>query len=429
VTGPARAEVPIYSVGDLVGGLRALLEERVGRIWVMGEVSNLRRPGSGHLYFTLKDDAGQIRAALFRGTARRLLFEPEDGLEVLVYADVTVYEARGELQLVVRELEPRGEGALQLAFEQLRRRLEAEGLFDADRKRPVPAAPRRVGVVASATSAALRDVLQVTGRRAPGLPILVSPSPVQGAGAEREIAAALERVANQPDVDVVLLVRGGGSLEDLQSFNAEVVARAIAACPVPVVVGVGHEVDVTIADLCADLRAPTPSAAAELVAPDRSHLRVSLQRDWARLRRAAQAGSARRGDRLARAGDAIGMLAPAQRIVGWRARLAGLARAVVRAGEAPLAQRAHLEALGRSLAIGARGSLQQGRARLAEGAASLEALSPLAVLSRGYALVRRQRDGEIVRTAAQLSPGERVDVRVAEAELEAVVSSTRPLAS
>ena len=197
----------------------------------------------------------------------------------------------------------------------------------------------------------------------------------------------------------------------------------------PVVVGVGHEVDVTIADLCADLRAPTPSAAAELVAPDHAHLRQSLQRDWARLRRAAQAEAVRRGDRLARAGDAISMLAPAQRIAGWRARLAGLARAVLRAGEVPLAQRAQLEALGRSLALGARGSLQQGRARLGEAAASLEALSPLAVLSRGYALVRRQRDGEIVRTAAQLAPGERVDVRVAEAELEAIVLSARPLKS
>jgi len=412
-----------------VGGLRALVEERVGRIWVVGEVSNLRRPGSGHIYFTLKDAEGQIRAALFRGTARRLAFEPEDGLEVLVYADVSIYEARGELQLVVRQLEPRGEGALRLAFEQLRRRLEAEGLFDAERKRRLPAMPRRLGVVASPTSAALRDVLEVTGRRCPGLPILISPAPVQGAGAEREIAAALARVAGEPDVDVVLLVRGGGSLEDLQSFNTELVARAIAASPVPVVAGIGHEVDVSIADLAADLRAPTPSAAAELVAPDRGHLRRSLEKDWARLRAAMQSRLARGADRFGRTGDALGLLAPALRIAAWRTRLDGLVRTLLLAGAAPLARRESLEALGRELASATRARLLEAGAALAEAAARLEALSPLAVLSRGYALVRRERDGEIVRTAAQLSAGERVDVRVAEAEIAAVVSAIRPLKS
>ena len=412
-----------------MGGLRALVEERVGRIWVVGEVSNLRRPGSGHIYFTLKDAEGQIRAALFRGTARRLAFEPEDGLEVLVYADVSIYEARGELQLVVRQLEPRGEGALRLAFEQLRRRLEAEGLFDAERKRRLPAMPRRLGVVASPTSAALRDVLEVTGRRCPGLPILISPAPVQGAGAEREIAAALARVAGEPDVDVVLLVRGGGSLEDLQSFNTELVARAIAASPVPVVAGIGHEVDVSIADLAADLRAPTPSAAAELVAPDRGHLRRSLEKDWARLRAAMQSRLARGADRFGRTGDALGLLAPALRIAAWRTRLDGLVRTLLLAGAAPLARRESLEALGRELASATRARLLEAGAALAKAAARLEALSPLAVLSRGYALVRRERDGEIVRTAAQLSAGERVDVRVAEAEIAAVVSAIRPLKS
>lgn len=412
-----------------MGGLRALVEERVGRIWVVGEVSNLRRPGSGHIYFTLKDAEGQIRAALFRGTARRLAFEPEDGLEVLVYADVSIYEARGELQLVVRQLEPRGEGALRLAFEQLRRRLEAEGLFDAERKRRLPAMPRRLGVVASPTSAALRDVLEVTGRRCPGLPILISPAPVQGAGAEREIAAALARVAGEPDVDVVLLVRGGGSLEDLQSFNTELVARAIAASPVPVVAGIGHEVDVSIADLAADLRAPTPSAAAELVAPDRGHLRRSLEKDWARLRAAMQSRLARGADRFGRTGDALGLLAPALRIAAWRTRLDGLVRTLLLAGAAPLARRESLEALGRELASATRARLLEAGAALAKAAARLEALSPLAVLSRGYALVRRERDGEIVRTAAQLSAGERVDVRVAEAEIAAVVSAVRPLKS
>ncbi|MDJ0848075.1 MAG: exodeoxyribonuclease VII large subunit [Myxococcota bacterium] len=445
----ARAEVPVYKVGDLMAGLRHLLEERVGRLWVVGEVSNLRRPGSGHVYFTLKDDVGQIRAALFRNTARRLPFEPEDGLEVLVYAEVTVYEPRGDLQLIVRHLEPRGEGALQLAFEQLRRRLEAEGLFDEARKRALPAVPRRLAVVASPTSAALRDVLQVTGRRCPGLPLLISPTRVQGPGAEREVAEALALAARAEQVDAVLLVRGGGSLEDLQAFNTEVVARAIVACPVPVVAGVGHEIDVTIADLAADLRAATPSAAAELAAPDGTHLRRVLQRDWQRLGRAASAQLVRREARLSRAREAVAMLAPATRLAGWRsrldalvralerapatrlgsarARLEALGRALQRAAEARLSERPRVEALGRSLVAAGRGRVAGDRARLGEAAARLEALSPLAVLSRGYALVRRARDGAIVRRPDQVEVGERLAVRVAEADLEAVVEASRPL--
>ena len=231
-----------------------------------------------------------MRAALFRSAARRLAFEPENGLEVIVYADVTVYEARGDLQLVVRELEPRGAGALQLAFEQLRRRLEAEGLFDAARKRALPRLPACLGVVASPTSAALRDVLQIAARRFPAARILISPTRVQGEGAELEIAAALDALAAQAGIDVVLLVRGGGSLEDLRAFNSEAVARAIVRSRAPVVTGVGHEVDVTIADLAADLRAPTPSAAAELALPDRAALV-----DAARARLPARAPGARRG--------------------------------------------------------------------------------------------------------------------------------------
>jgi exodeoxyribonuclease VII large subunit len=407
VSDPAVAGVPVYTVGDLLGGLRALLEERVGRVWVVGEVSNLRRVASGHTYFTLKDAGGQIRAALFRGTALRLAFEPEDGLQVLVYADLSVYEARGDLQLVVRQLEPRGEGALRLAFEQLRRRLEAEGVFDAAAKRPLPELPRRIGVVASPSSAALRDVLEVAGRRWPSLPLLVAPTRVQGEGAEREVEAALAAVSAGGDVDVVLLVRGGGSLEDLRPFNTEIVARAIRCSPVPVVCGVGHEVDVTIADLAADLRAPTPSAAAELVVPDREALRRVLARDFARLARGVALRLERGEARLARARDALARLAPSARVAAQRARLAQAARALPRV----LAEYTELR-----------------RARLAGAAGRLEALSPLAVLARGYALVRRARDGAIVRRAAQLEAGERLSLRVAEAELEALLVSARDTA-
>jgi exodeoxyribonuclease VII large subunit len=406
VTEPAAAGVPIFTVGDLLAGLRELLEERVGRVWVVGEISNLHRAGSGHVYFTLKDDAGQLRAALFRSAARRLTFEPEDGLEVLAYGDLSVYEARGDLQIIVRQLEPRGEGALRLAFEQLRRRLEAEGLFDPARKREPPRAPRSIGVVASPTSAALRDVLQVTGRRCPALPILIAPTRVQGEGAEQEIVAALEALGEHDELDVILLVRGGGSLEDLQAFNTELVARAIARASLPVVCGVGHEVDVTIADLSADLRAPTPSAAAELVAPDRQALRRMLERDWRRLGQAMARSLERCGARLARERDAVAMLAPSARLAAQRARLRQLARSLERAARARLARY---------------------RAGLAEHVARLQTLSPLAVLARGYALVRRARDGAIVRRADQLEAGERLAVRVAEAELEASVEAVRAL--
>jgi exodeoxyribonuclease VII large subunit len=403
---PEGAGPRIYSVGEVLSGLRMLLEERVGRVWVVGELSNLHRARSGHLYFTLKDDAGQLRAALFRNAARRLAFEPEDGLEVLVYGDLSVYESRGDLQLIVRQLEPRGLGALQLAFEQLRARLEAEGLFDPDRKRPLPARPSRIGVVTSPTGAAIRDVLEVTGRRYRAASILIAATRVQGVGAEDEIAAAIDALSAQPDVDLILLVRGGGSLEDLQAFNSEVVARAIARAVPPVVSGVGHEVDVTIADLAADVRAATPSVAAEMAVPDAADLRRHLARDWRRLLLAVRAVFERGAQSLARERDALQMLAPSARLAVQRARLGAAIRALVRVGAAPA---------------------ERGRSRLAELAGRLDSLSPLGVLDRGYALVRRARDGAIPRTADQLERGERLAIRLAEAQLEAVVESIAAL--
>jgi exodeoxyribonuclease VII large subunit len=396
----------IYSVGEVLAGLRMLLEERVGRVWVVGELSNLHRARSGHLYFTLKDDAGQLRAALFRNAARSLAFEPEDGLEVLVYGDLSVYESRGDLQLIVRQLEPRGLGALQLAFEQLRARLDAEGLFDSDRKRPLPAHPSRIGVVTSPTGAAIRDVLEVTGRRYCAASILIAATRVQGVGAEDEIAAAIDALSAQPDVDLILLVRGGGSLEDLQAFNSEVVARAIERAALPVVSGVGHEVDVTIADLVADARAATPSVAAEMAVPDASDLRRHLARDWRRLLLAVRAIFERGAQGLARERDALQMLAPSARLAVQRARFGAAIRALVRVGTA---------------------STERGRSRLAELAGRLDSLSPLGVLDRGYALVRRARDGAIPRSADQLEPGERLGIRLAEAQLEAVVESIAAL--
>lgn len=402
MSGSAAAEPRIHRVGELVGGLRRLLEDRVGRLWIVGQVSNLRRPASGHVYFTLVDDDGQIRAALFRGTARQLAFEPEEGLEVLVYGEVTVYEARGELQVIVRHLEPRGAGALQVAFEQLRRRLEAEGLFAAERKRPLPPHPRRVGVVTSPSGAALRDVVEVSGRRLPALPLLLAPTRVQGLGAEREIAAALDALGRWPDVSVVLLVRGGGSLEDLQPFNTDEVARAIARSPVPVVTGVGHEVDVTIADLVADWRAPTPSAAAEIAVPDRTRLAGELSAVRQRAGRAALRHLEGLSARLERGALALRAQAPSARLAAQRVRWRAAAAALERAAHA-VAERA--------------------RGRVAGAAGRLDSLSPLAVLGRGYALVRRADDGAVVRVAADVAPGDALAIRLARARLGARVET------
>jgi len=392
---------PVLRVGELVGGLNGLLEEAVGRVWVAGEISGLRRPPSGHVYFSLKDDRAQIRVALFRSAAARVPFALEDGLEVVAYADVQVYAARGDLQLIARKLEPLGRGALQLAFEQLRERLAAEGLFDEARKRPLPPFPRRVGVVTSPTGAAIRDVIQVSGQRAPATPLLVAPTRVQGEGAEHEIAAALAAVAAQPEVDVVLVVRGGGSLEDLWSFNTEAVVRAIAACPVPVLSGVGHETDVTLADLVADARAPTPSAAALQALPDRRTLAAALARDWRRLGYVMRHGLERRRHALTRERDALRMLAPAARLATQRRRLATAQRAL--AGAIALRR-------------------ERSRTRLARLVAQLDGLSPLAVLGRGYAIVQRERDGRVVRTPGDVRDGEALHIRLGQGAIAARVT-------
>ena len=396
----------IYSVGALLAGINGLLQDRVGRVWVQGEISNLHRASSGHCYFTLKDDRGQLRAALFRGAAGRLRFELEEGTEVIVSADVGVYEARGDLQLIVKNVEPVGLGALQLAFEQLRRKLESEGLFEADRKLALPEIPRRVGVVTSPTSAAVRDVIDVSGRRFPEATLLISPTRVQGEGAENEIVAALDALVAHGNVDVILVVRGGGSLEDLWAFNSEVVARAVARSTVPIISGVGHETDVTICDLVADLRAPTPSAAAELALPDREALAAGLSGSIRRLVNGMTGLIEAARSRHIKERDALRMLAPTARVAAQRARFVAAARALGR--------------LGRSLHIG-------GRGLLAAQAARLDSLSPLAVLGRGYALVRRGVDGSIVRRAEDVDAGDSLAIRLAEIELDATVDQVRKL--
>ena len=395
----------MLGVGQLIAGLKGLFEQKVGRVWVVGEISNLHEASSGHAYFTLKDDTGQIRAALFKGNARRVRFALEEGLEVVAEAEVTIYAARGDLQLVVQSLEPRGVGALQLAFEQLRKRLQAAGLFDERRKRPVPAFPRRLGVVTSPTSAAVRDVLKLARERFPATPILISPTLVQGDEAPAQIAEAIRRLADVDEIDVILLVRGGGSLEDLWAFNTEIVAKAIAASPIPIVCGVGHETDTTIADLVADSRAPTPSAAVLQVLPDREALVRLLARDVNRLAAAME-----------------------QELDGHRARVRTL-REVLRA-RSPMAR----VTLARSREIRARAAssaairrLVDRRARrFGELAARLDALSPLSVLARGYALVRRGEDGRIVRAPRDVAIGDELEVRLARGAIRAEVTRLEP---
>lgn len=391
----------VLRVGELTGALATLLAEAFGRVWIVGEISNLRRAASGHCYFTLKDDDAQLRAVCFRGDALRLRFDLEDGLEVLAFVDVSLYEARGELQLVVRQVEPRGVGALRLAFEQLRARLADEGLFDADRKRALPTFPRTVGVVTSLHGAALHDVLEVAAARWPAIPLLVADARVQGPAAEIEIVEAMQLLAARPEVDVILLVRGGGSLEDLWPFNAEVLARAIVRCPVPVVAGVGHETDVTIADLAADARAPTPSAAAALVVPDRRALAERLTRAEQRLVGAVDARLGAARERLRARATALRHLSPAARIAARRERLARSIERMIAAQTALLT------------ALQARTGLAIGR---------LDSLSPLAVLARGYAIALRGDDGRVVRRARDVAPGDTLVVRVAEGRIEARVT-------
>ena len=404
-TAASERERPILGIGQLIAGLKGLLEQQVGQVLVAGEISNLHEARSGHAYFTLKDEDGQMRCALFRGNAKNLRFSLEDGLEVVAEAEVSVYAARGDLQLIVRSLEPRGIGALQLAFDQLRKRLEAAGLFDEDRKRPIPTFPKRIGLVTSPTSAAVRDVLKVAARRFPATPILISPTLVQGDEAPEQIARAIERLADQPDIDVILVVRGGGSLEDLWAFNSKEVARAIGKSPIPIVTGVGHETDVTIADLIADVRAPTPSAAAMQALPDRESLASLVGRDVHRLLGAMETEIDTARARVESLAEVLRARSPQARVALARTREA---RASAASNHAM------------------RRILDARRRRFGELAARLDALSPLAVLGRGYALARRAEDGGIVRRAADVVVGDELEVQLSEGAIGAVVTRLDP---
>src|SRR5881296_4152097 len=313
----------ILSVSELAQLVRSALDAGVGTVWVAGEISNLKRPASGHLYFTLKDDRTQLAAVMFRSAAQVLVFQPADGMDVVVRARADLYPARGALQLYVEAMEPRGLGALTLAFEQLKARLGAEGLFADARKRPLPRWPRAVGIVTALHGAAIHDMRTVLARRWPAAAVVLRPVRVQGRGAAREVAAGIEDLNRLADVDVVIIGRGGGSLEDLWAFNEEVVARAIAASTVPVVSAVGHEVDFTIADFVADVRAPTPTAAAALIVPDREEVAASLARAVPALESALRSRMARARERLGFLRRALGD--PERRVAQLGVRIEDLA--------------------------------------------------------------------------------------------------------
>ncbi|HLG53664.1 MAG TPA: exodeoxyribonuclease VII large subunit [Steroidobacteraceae bacterium] len=435
----------VYTVARLNREARSLLEAGLPSIWIEGELSNLSRPGSGHWYFTLKDEAAQVRCAMFRQRNQALRLSPRDGMQVLLRARVGLYEPRGDFQLIVDHLEEAGEGELRRRFEALKLRLAAEGLFDAARKRAPPRFPRRIGVVTSPTGAALRDVLQVLRRRFPAIPVLVYPAQVQGAGAAQEIAAALATADRRAEVDVLLLVRGGGSLEDLWAFNDEILARAIAGLSLPVICGIGHEIDFTIADFVADVRAPTPSAAAELAVPDAAtwvrHLEASARRLALVLTRSYRARheSLLRADRRLWARHPSQILAQrAQRMDELQLRLAaGMRRGLGTrrdrlatastglVGRSPATRIATL--LQRSLHArarllpGLRHRLALASGRLESAARALHATSPLATLSRGYAIVTLAADGTLVSDSTQAPPGTNIDARLARGRLRARV--------
>jgi exodeoxyribonuclease VII large subunit len=435
----------VYSVGRLNREVRMLLERGLPALWVEGEISNLAQPSSGHWYFSLKDREAQIRCAMFRQRNVLTRFAPRNGQQVLARGRVGLYEPRGDYQLIVEVMEEAGIGALRREFERLKSKLEAEGLFDPARKRPLPAIPRRIAVVTSPTGAAIRDILQILRRRFPAVEVLIYPTAVQGAAAAPEIVAAIELVSARRECDLLIVARGGGSLEDLWAFNDEAVARAIARCAIPVVSGVGHEIDFTIADFVADVRAPTPSGAAEIAVPDAAawldalarleqRLAVAIRRQFGDERgRLAQTVRRLRlshpGVRLAQGSQRLDDLE--QRLAGaldsnWqqaRHRLAQALARLVRASPAMRVRdlRAREQSLGERLAHAIRGRLSRAESRLGLVARTLDAVSPLATLTRGFAIVTRAADGALVTDAVTLAPGEDVDARLGRGSFRARV--------
>jgi exodeoxyribonuclease VII large subunit len=413
---------PIVTVSELNRRVRALLENQFETLWVTGELSGVKKATSGHWYFCLKDPSAQIECAMFRTRAQFLDFRPEDGMQVEVRARVTLYEPRGNYQLVVEEVRKAGRGALFEAFEKLKAKLQAEGLFEVARKKPLPAFPRAIGLVTSPAAAALRDVLTTLARRCAMVPVILYPTRVQGEGAGAEVARAIQVANARAECDVLIVCRGGGSLEDLWAFNEEVVARAIAASRLPIVSGVGHETDFSIADFVADLRAPTPTAAAAAAGPDRLALgdevdayRRRLTRD---MRRVVE-GLAQRLDHLSRR-----LLTPAERLARDRERLAQFARRLRRSLPDVAGERREFVRVTQRMSSALHRAVERRERELAALRASLGHLDPTQVLARGYSIVR-DSDGQVRRSSAGLVSGQPLDVTFSEGGAEVAVRQAR----
>jgi exodeoxyribonuclease VII large subunit len=441
---PARPDRDVYSVSRLNREVRVLLERGFGSLWLEAEISNFARPSSGHWYFSLKDAAAQVRCAMFRQRNMLCTFTAKDGQKVLVRARIGLYEPRGEYQLIVDHMEDAGLGALRRQFEELSAKLAAEGLFAADRKRPLPGLPRRIGIITSPTGAAVRDILHVLARRFPAAAVLIYPVPVQGVQAAAEIVAALEMAGRRAECDVLILARGGGSLEDLWSFNDERLARAIVASPIPVITGVGHEIDFTIADFAADVRAPTPSAAAELVVPDAEEWLNSFVQFGTRLQRCMSRRLEEHGARLRWLMGRSALVSPAARLSAQAQKLDELEQSMVRAMRRGLQERRErlrwlmgraalmspaarltqqllrLDNLNQKLHRGWRQVIHSRHEKLQPLIRTLNAVSPLATLERGYAIVSIE-GGEILRSAADAKSGTLIEARLAKGTIRAKV--------
>jgi exodeoxyribonuclease VII large subunit len=445
-TPPARR---VWTVRDLVSAVRTHIEREYGDAWVEGEISNFRAHDSGHLYFTLKDEDSQISAVMFRSQARLLRFRPESGMQVVVRGRVTIYEDRGQLQISAEYMEPKGAGALQVAFEQLKAKLQAEGLFDSSRKKPIPALPRKIGVITSPQAAALRDILNILQRRHHSANVLIFPAQVQGENAASEVCAGLRHFNKTKGLDVIIVARGGGSAEDLATFNDEALARAVSASDIPVISAVGHETDFTIIDFVADLRAPTPSAAAELVIRSRQGIEDQVEGLWGRLGKAiryhlliarqqltelAQHGAFVRMMELTqrrqqRVDDLSYRLAQAQRDIfeSHRRRFEITAAAVRHYDVRRILAGVHkeLDAKLSAMTSGMRTALLRRRAHFEQLGAQIEALSPLAILDRGYALVF-DSSGQLLKDASQVKSGDEIAARLSKGSLTARVKEGRP---
>lgn len=444
-----QAERTILSVSQLNNEVGQLLAQGFPPLWVEGEISNFVRASSGHLYFSLKDASAQVRCAMFRNRAMYMKLQARNGLKVMVRGKVGLYEPRGEYQFIIEHMEDAGEGALQRQFEELKRKLQAQGLFAEEHKKPLPAFPGCIGVITSPTGAAIRDILNVLKRRCPQIPVLVYPVLVQGEGSKEQIVNAIRQADREQRCDVLILTRGGGSIEDLWSFNEEIVAQAVYACQTPVVSGVGHEIDFTIADFVADVRAPTPSAAAELVSPDMPAHRTHLQRLFLQLQRNQLRRMQLAGEHLRRLQQRLEIQRPTNRLqqkaqrldeLEMRLRSALLRRQQQRQerlanlhvrlqGQSPARhirqQQEQLARIRQTLILQTRQQLEKVRNRLQMQAGQLHALSPLATLERGYSIVRDTESGQVVRNTNTLKIGQTISTELKDGHFESVISSIK----